>query len=396
MERLRTILPYLQERLPEFLEDLRVLVNLDCGTSNKGGVDAAGRIFRERLELAGAVVVEFPLETFGNCLMATWRGDGQARILLSGHLDTVYPDGTAAARPIRTEGNRMLGPGVSDMKAGLLAGLYAIRALQESGFRDFAEIHFFANTDEEVDSPASRRIYQPLADKMDVALVLEAARANGDIVSARKGCSSYRLTVHGRQAHAGVEPEKGANAVLELARCIQEISALHQSSSGTTVNVGVIGGGTRPNVVPDLAWAEVDARFLSATDGRSLDQAIREIIARPKVAGTHAELDGGIQKGPMEKSPATAYLVDLALGVAAQLGFSFKDVQSGGTSDGNFIGELGVPALDGLGPVGGLDHSPNEFLEPDSIVPRTAMLAGLVEAIATNLDRIRSLKSGGV
>jgi glutamate carboxypeptidase len=279
------------------------------------------------------------------------------------------------------------------MKAGLLTGLYAVRALLQTGFEDFAEIHFFVNSDEEVDSPASRPIYQPFVSGMDAALVLEAARANGDIVSARKGCASYRVNVYGRQAHAGVEPEKGANAILELAHIIQELHTLNQPEKGTTVSVGVVAGGTRPNVVPDLAWADVDARFLTKDAGQKLDEAVRRIAVNPGVEGTRVAIKGGIQKGPMEKTPATSFLVDLSKGIAKQLGFTFRDVQTGGTSDGNFIGEMGVPCLDGLGPIGGLDHSPGEFLDLESIVPRTALLALLIQEITANQGQLSRMRS---
>jgi glutamate carboxypeptidase len=294
---------------------------------------------------------------------------------------------------MRIEGRRILGPGVCDMKGGLLAGLYTLRALQHIGFRDFDRLDFFVNTDEEVDSPASRSLYREAAAGADAALVLEAARANGDIVSGRKGGGTYRLTVHGRQAHAGVEPEKGANAIVELVRCIRELAgeahfAMHRPGEGTTVNVGVIGGGTRPNVVPDLAWADVDTRFVTVEAGRALDRAIRQVAEQPSVPGTRIEVSGGIAKGPMEKTPASVALISLARGVAGALGFTFNDVLTGGTSDGNFIAELGIATLDGLGPIGGRDHSPDEYLELDSIVPRTAMLAGLVAAIAARGNHI--------
>jgi glutamate carboxypeptidase len=216
---------------------------------------------------------------------------------------------------------------------------------------------------------------------------------NGDIVSARKGDGVYRVDVRGRQAHAGVEIEKGANAILELTRCIQEISALHARRPGTTVNAGVIGGGTRPNVVPDQAWAEIDARFVTVADGLALDQAIRQIASQPKIPGTHIALSGGIEKNPMEKTAASAYLVDLVRGVGQQLGLSFQDVQTGGTSDGNFISEAGVPTLDGLGPIGGLDHSPDEYLDMESIVSRTALLAGSIIEIAAHRDQLLQIKS---
>lgn len=391
---MKDISTWLQAHLPEFLDDLRALVSIDCGTTNKAGVDAVGRLFRDRLRAAGFELTEFPLTDYGDCLLATLRGSGRARILLLGHLDTVYPDGTVAERPMRIEGRRIFGPGANDMKAGLLAGLYAVRALQHVGFRDFARIEFFVNTDEEVGSPASQPLYREVAAQADAALVVEAARSDGNIVSARKGGATYRFTVHGRQAHAGVEPEKGANAIVELARCIQELTALNGLHPGTTVNVGVIGGGTRSNVVPDLAWAEVDARFVTAEAGQALDQAIRQVAARSTVPGIRIEVTGGKEKAPMEKTAASTYLVELARGVAGQLGFTFQDVQTGGMSDANHIAELGVPTLDGLGPVGGHDHSPDEYLELDSIVPRTALLAGLIAAIATNRERLWAIRGG--
>lgn len=392
MIKMNEIQTWLQERLPEFLDDLRALVDVDCGTANKSGVDAVGRLFRDRLRAAGFELAEFPLTEYGDCCLATLRGTGQARILLIGHLDTVYPDGTAAARPMRSEGRRILGPGVSDMKSGLLAGLYAVRALQHTGFDDFGRIDFFVNTEEEVGSPASRQLYRPAAQQADAALVLEAGRASGDIVSARKGGGVYHLKVHGRQAHAGVEPEKGANAVVELAGCILELTALNGLHPGTTVNVGVIEGGTRSNVVPDLACAEIDVRFTTAEAGQALDRAVRRVGAQPKVPGTRVEISGGIEKGPMEKTAAVAYLVELAQEAAARLGVTFKDVQTGGNSDGNHMAELGVPVLDGLGPIGGDDHSPSEFLDADSIVPRTALLAGLIAAIATHREELAAIK----
>ncbi|MEJ2170049.1 MAG: M20 family metallopeptidase [Desulfobacterales bacterium] len=393
MTQMNAISTWLQERLPEFLDDLRALVDVDCGTANKAGVDAVGGLFRDRLRAAGFELTEFPLSDYGDCCLATLRGTGQARILLIGHLDTVYPDGTAAARPMRSEGRRILGPGVSDMKAGLLAGLYAVRALQHIGFNDFGRIDFFVNTEEEVGSPASQQLYRPAAQQADAALVLEAARASGDIVSARKGGGVYHLKVHGRQAHAGAEPEKGANAIVELAGCILELTALNGLHPGTTVNVGIVEGGTRSNVVPDMARADVDVRFAAAEGGQALDRAVRRVGTQPKVPGTRVEISGGIEKGPMEKTAAVAYLVELAQEAAAQLGVTFKDVQTGGNSDGNHMAELGLPVLDGLGPVGGDDHSPSEFLDADSIVPRTALLAGLIAAIATHRDQLAARRT---
>ena len=227
MTDIHAIQTWLQAQLPEYLDDLQALVEVDCGTGNKTGVDAVGELFRDRLRAADFELTEFPLTDYGDCCLATLRGTGQARILLLGHLDTVFPDGTVAERPMRFEGRHILGPGVSDMKAGLLTGLYAVRALQHIDFHDFARVDFFVNTEEEVGSPASQRLYRPVAQQADAALVLEAARASGDIVSARKGGGVYQVTVHGRQAHAGVEPEKGANAIVELADCVRELANLN-------------------------------------------------------------------------------------------------------------------------------------------------------------------------
>ncbi len=387
----QAITKWLQEQSTLYMDDLQALVNVDCGTSNKAGVETVGRLFRSLLRADGFELTEFPLVEYGDCCLARLRGTGKARILLVGHLDTVFPDGTVAERPMRVEGRRVFGPGVSDMKAGLLTGLYAVRALLHVGFHDFERIDFFINTDEEVGSPASRSLYAPVAEAADAALVLEAGRANGDIVSARKGGAVYGFSVHGRQAHAGVEPEKGASAIVELARCIQELTALNGLHPGSTVNVGVIGGGTQANVVPDRAWAKIDTRFGTLAAGQALDRAIRRVAVAPKLAGTRIEVTGGIEKGPMEKTRATAYLVELAQGVAGTLGFSFNDVQTGGTSDANHIGKLNIPVLDGLGPVGGDDHSPKEYMDADSVVPRTALLAGLIEAIASHRDKLLAL-----
>ena len=251
---------FLQENHGAFLADLAALVGRDCGTYNKAGVDAIGEWIAARCRAWQWEVERFPLEQFGDCLLARLRGAGRGRLMLSGHLDTVYPDGTVAARPLHQKGNRLLGPVTCDMKAGVLTGMYALRALQVSGWRDFEELAFFFNTDEEVGSPASRALYGPIVSKMDAALVLEAARANGDIVGARKGAGLYRITVHGRAAHAGVEPEKGANAILELAHQIVALQALNGIRPGATVNVGIVGGGTRTNVVPDTAWVDIDVR----------------------------------------------------------------------------------------------------------------------------------------
>jgi glutamate carboxypeptidase len=229
-----------------------------------------------------------------------------------------------------------------------------------------------------VSGPIIRR----LAAGVDACLVLECARENGDIVSARKGVLDLRLTVHGRAAHAGVEPWKGRSATLEAATKTIALHDLNGRWEGVTVNVGVIRGGTRPNVVAEEAVLEVDLRSPKRADLEAAEAAVREIAARSTVPDTGCELEVMGRHWPMEKLPASARLVEVALELAGRLGFPLADTATGGASDANTTAGMGIPTLDGLGPVGGNDHSPAEYLELDSIVPRTALLAGLILAIA--------------
>lgn len=374
---------FLNERLSGYLADLERLVNIDCGTSNKAGVDAVGGMVHDMLAERDWSVRVHPQAEYGDCLEARLAGHGQTRIMLLGHLDTVYPDGTAAERPLRFEDDRALGPGVADMKSGLLTGIYAVDALLATSYRDFGEIIFFINSEEEVGSPVSTPVYTKIArdEEIDAALVLESARANGDIVSARKGGGEFHIRVTGREAHAGVEPEKGANAIVELAHQIQAITALNGLNPGTTVNVGVIKGGTRPNVVPASAEATVDVRVIEAAGIAPLEDAVAALPDQTVVPDTTVEISGGVAKPPMEKTPATAALVELAQQAARDLGFEVQDTRTGGMSDANPLAAIGVPVLDGLGPIGGDDHSPQEYLDVTSIVPRTALLAHLIQAI---------------
>jgi glutamate carboxypeptidase len=269
------------------------------------------------------------------------------------------------------------------MKSGLLAGLYAVKAiLAEAGGLPFERLTFIANPDEEIGSPSSTPHIRSAAADVDAALVLECARANGDIVSARKGILDTRVTVHGRAAHAGVEPEKGRSAILEAARVIRALHALNGRWDGVTVNVGKIAGGTRPNVVAERCDLEVDVRSTTADGLRAAEAAVREVAAATEVPDTTVEVDVRVAWLPMEKLERSGRLVEHAQAIAGRLGFAVPDTSTGGASDANTTSGMGVPSLDGLGPIGGNDHSPSEYLEVDSIVPRTTLLAGLLLAIA--------------
>ncbi|MDH5242319.1 MAG: M20 family metallopeptidase [Chloroflexota bacterium] len=372
--------------LPDYLDDLRHLVNLDCGSYTPDGVNEVGQWVASFLSGLGADVDirPDPSGRFGHTVVGTFVGAQEGpRILLIGHMDTVFEPGTAADRPFRIDDGVAYGPGVTDMKSGLLAGLYAVKSIAaELDGLPFQRLVFIANPDEEVGSPSSSAHIRELAADVDACLVLECARANGDIVSARKGIMDTRLTVHGRAAHAGVEPEKGRSAIREAARVVRDLHALNGRWPGVSVNVGVIRGGTRPNVVAERCDLEVDVRSVTAEGLIAVEAAIRDVIAATELPDTTVEASVAIAWQPMEKSVRGGHLVELAQSVARDLGFEVDDTSTGGASDANTTAALGVPSLDGLGPIGGSDHAPGEYLEVDSIVPRTSMLAGLLIAIA--------------
>jgi glutamate carboxypeptidase len=384
---------FLSSAYPTILADLAALVDVDCGTHNKAGVDRVGEWIGARCAEWDWEVERIPLTELGDCWLARLRGNGTGRILLIGHLDTVYPDGTSAARPTRFEDLKIMGPGVCDMKGGLLVGMYALRALQTVNCSDFDEIVFFFNSDEEIGSPGSRPLYEPIAREMDAALVLESARANGDIVSARKGSGEFFVRVFGKAAHAGVEPEKGANAVVELAHQIIALHGFNGIAPGVTVNPGVISGGTKSNVVPDEAWVHVDARAIDPAGAEAVTRAIHSLAVQ-KISGTRVEVSGGFSYPPLYRTPAVNFLVELARDSARELGFEINDAATGGASDANVLASFGLPVLDGLGPIGGLDHSPDEYIEADSLVPRAALLAGLIQRMLSEkeLEELRKLK----
>jgi len=374
-------LAYLRPKQDLILTELATLSMMDCGTDNKPGVDAVRRVVRARLESLGLEVETHEGGDRGDTLVGRWRGAGRARLLLIGHLDTVYPLGWPREHPFHVEGDSARGPGTCDMKAGVLVGLYALDALRHAGFDDFAEIAFILNGDEEVSSPVSSAVIAREALGRDAVLVLEAARENGDIVSARKGFAQFDLHIQGRAAHAGVEPEKGRHAVLELAHQIVALQALNGTIPGATVNVGVAAGGMRRNIVPDEARAELDVRARDAAGMDAIIAALRARIVRTTVPDATVTLEGGVVRAPMEKSAASARLVAWCQEAACALGFAVQDAATGGGSDANNTAALGVPTIDGLGPIGGLDHSPHEYITISSVVPRTAMLAGLIARI---------------
>ena len=373
---------------PAYLADLERLVNIDCGSYTPAGVDEVGRFVAGFMAAAGATVEvrPDPAAERGATVIGTWDGErgtpGGPRILLIGHMDTVFDPGTAAERPFAIDAAGIArGPGVTDMKSGLLAGLYAVRAAAAAGPLPFERLTWIANPDEEIGSPSSTPHIREVAADADVCLVLECARANGDIVSSRKGILDARVTVHGRAAHAGVEPEKGRSAVLAAADLVTRIHGLNGRWSGVTFNVGVIDGGTRPNVVAERCSFEVDIRAVRRADLEAAEAEIRSMLTTLAVPDATAELEPMARWWPMEKLERSGRLVDHAGAIARRLGFEVRDAATGGASDANTTSGMGVASIDGLGPIGGMDHSPAEYLEVASVVPRTALIAGLLLAI---------------
>jgi len=372
-------------RLPRFLAELETMVNIDCGSYTPDGVNRVADLVADALRGLGADVERHPhrprdgAAPLGDLVVGRIDGSGP-RVLLIGHMDTVFEPGTVAERPFRVDGDRALGPGVTDMKAGLLAGLHAIGALQEAGATP--ALTFVANPDEEIGSPFSTAFIRELAPRHDAVLVLECARANGDIVSARKGIADYHLSIAGRAAHAGVEPEKGRSAILEAAHQVLALHALNGRWTSVTVNAGVIHGGTRPNVVAEQCELQVDLRAADSAAFEAAAAEVERLVASPTVADVRIELRRIASHPPMEKTEASMGLVAQAVGIAEELGFELHDAATGGASDANTTSALGVPTLDGLGPVGGDDHSVDEWLDVTSIVPRTTLLAALIGRIA--------------
>lgn len=386
---LETLGRHVQAALPAFLGDLERLCNIDCGSYSPAGVNEVATWVAAAFRDLGADVERRPDPEgrYGDTVIGTFTGRPGAgpRILLIGHMDTVFSDGTVAQRPFRIDGDIARGAGVTDMKGGLLAGIHALAALRELGGGaweglPFESITYVANPDEEIGSPSSTPHIREIAARSDACFVLECARANGDFVSSRKGIADLRLTVRGRAAHAGVEPEKGRSAVLAGARIVERVHALNGRWPGVTANVGVFQAGTRPNIVPDLANLEIDVRGVTATELDAAVAAIRAIAGEPGVPDVTVEITQMAGWRPMEKLERSGRLADHVIALAARMGFSTVDVGTGGASDANTTSGMGVPSIDGLGPVGGRDHSPDEYLEVSSIVPRMTLLAALLLA----------------
>lgn len=372
----------LRVSLPRYLDDLRTLVDIDSGTFDRDGVNRVVDVLESRYVDMGATVERRPGDVYGDILTASLQGSGPGSVLLIGHTDTVYPPGTAEERPMRIEGDRVVGPGTADMKSGDLSIVYALRALLDQGSDVLGKVVILHNPDEEIGSPSSRGVVAALSRDADAVLVLEPGRENGDVVVARKGIMDVQVWAEGRSAHAGVNHDQGRSAVLAMAHLVTAVEGLNGSLPDLTVNVGRIEGGDRTNVIPDWAYARLEVR---AFDRRVLEQAvdhIRRLVEAPAIEGTRLRMQASVEHWPMHRSDGGARLFQLAQGIAGRLGFELGATATGGASDGNTAAGAGRPVLDALGPVGGRAHSPDEYVVASSVAPRTALLAGMIATLA--------------
>ena len=354
---------------------MEALVRLESPTTEKGAVDACGAELASRLAAIGGRVTPLPRTSRGDHLLAEF-GCGASQVLLLGHFDTVWPVGQLGRMPLAREDGRLHGPGIFDMKAGIAIGMLAVRALLETGAPLARRIVMLWTTDEEVGSETSRGAIEDEARRSDAVLVLEPSLPGGAVKTSRKGCGSFEVIVKGVSAHAGIEPQKGASALHELAHQILRINAFQDLSRGVSVNVVQASGGLRSNVIPDEARAIVDVRAPTADAAAAVDAAFRSL--QPMDARTTVTAKGGFDRPPLERSPAVVRLYNEACRVARELGFDLREGATGGGSDGNFTAALGVPTLDGLGAVGDGAHALHEHIEVASLADRAALVAGLV------------------
>jgi len=375
-----------QTREP-LLRDLERLVNMDSCSKDKADVDRVGAEVRAVLQRIGCTIQVHKSAEYGDSFVASLQGRGRIRILMLAHMDTVHPKGTPARLPYRVEGTNAYGPGTVDMKVGILLGCYTMQLLKERGYDVFGRLSLLVNSDEEVGSPSSRGFIEEQARQHDVVLVLEGPQTRREIVSRRKGTGRFEITAHGKAAHAGVEPELGCNALVELAHQIIAVQTLNTPATGTTVNACMAQSGVAPNAIPAQATVTVDVRVMNAAEASRIEAAIRTQAARTTVPGTHCTVTGGFNRPPMEKTEASAKLIALTQRIAEELGTPLKEIMMGGATDGNFTAAIGVPTLDGMGPDGGLSHSEREFLELPSIWERMAILIRVIEQLsAKGLD----------
>jgi glutamate carboxypeptidase len=367
----------------EIVELLGELVRRESPSRDKAALDVLGTLLAERLIDLGASVENVPNAVGGDHVLGRFPRNSDLRpALVLGHFDTVWPRGTLERLPFRVgEEGHAFGPGVFDMKASLAILLAVIKQLRKSWELLPRPIWVLLTSDEEIGSPTSRGLIEKLASQCAYALVLEPALADGGLKTSRKGVGRFRLEVEGKAAHAGVAPHDGRSAIVGLARQILKLETLQDLAAGTTINVGVIEGGTTPNVVPALASAEIDVRVASQAEESRIVSAFRSLAS--DMEGIRLTITGSFNRPPMERTPAVSALFEQALEIGRRLNLELTEGSSGGGSDGNFTAAMGVPTLDGLGARGGGAHADDEHVIVASLPERAELLFGLLRFLHT-------------
>jgi glutamate carboxypeptidase len=360
---------------PRMLDLLKRLVETESPSHDKAAVDRLGALVAGECRRQGAAIKMHPQSSVGDLVEVHW-GEGRNGILLLAHMDTVHPMGTLERMPFRELEGRIMGPGTQDMKGGIAAGLTALAALVETHMLPDRPVTALFTSDEEIGSPASRPLIEALARQSALVLVLEPAMPDGAIKTWRKGVGDFVITVRGRASHAGGDHEKGRNAIEELSRQVLAIQKMTDYDLGTTLNVGVIRGGTATNVVPNEAIAEVDLRVMRPGEAERIISALNAL--KPALDGTTIEVSGGLNRPPMPFNDTNRAAFEKAKAIAARINIELKAGGTGGASDANFVAPLGIPVLDGLGPVGDGEHSEREFIFKDSLSERARLLAAIL------------------
>ena len=380
---MRALLAGARRKQPALLNLIQNLVRVESPSDDKSAVDACVALAAAYAKSLGGRVKLHRQHAYGNVLEArfgpkTKPGSPNSRspkpILLLGHLDTVWPLGTLKTMPCRIAQGRLWGPGTLDMKTGVAMALTAIEMLSEASLLQ-SEIVLLLNSDEEIGSPISRPITESLATECSAVYVLEPAQGLA-YKTARKGTGNWRIAVSGIAAHAGVDFEKGASAIREMARIVEKVSGFTDLKRGLTVSVGLAGGGSKTNVIPAEAWAEVDLRIARKADGPRIERKFAAL--KPTDKRCTLTVTGGINRPPMERTRGTASLYRRARALAHELGFQLDEAATGGASDGNFTSVLGIPTLDGMGAVGEGAHARHESIVIEHLAPRTALLAAML------------------
>jgi glutamate carboxypeptidase len=382
-EKLNALREYFAARQHELLTFVCALVETESPSGDKEGSGEVVDLLASAATSIGAVnsVERITAEDFGEHFrIRAFAGDAEAApILILGHTDTVHPRGSIKERPWRTEDNRIYGPGIFDMKANCALALEILRACEETNIRPAAPITILLTCDEESGSASGRPLVEAEAKNARAVLVLEPSASGGRAKTARKGTGMFTLEVHGRASHAGLDPEKGVSAVLELARQTVRLHELNDPATGTNVTVTVVSGGTHSNVVPAEARAEVDMRFTSLEAGRRVESEILNL--KPVDPRARLVMSGGINRPPLERTEKVFRLFQKAREIGTLLDFDLGETSVGGGSDGNFAGALGVPVLDGLGIEGDGAHAAHEHIVIDNIATRGAVLAALIASL---------------